>query len=417
MTTSADLGISYIAGQQAQPEITHNTALNQIQILMTGVISVALNTPPGSPAQGDTYILGASPTGAWAGRANCLAGYFGTGWVFVPGNTSAGTPITMGARQEGLRVWSKADDKAYVWSGTAWAAIAVGMANPMTTAGDLITGGASGTPGRLAVGTNGFVLTVVAGAVAWAAATGLTNPMTTTGDIIYGGASGVPTRLAAGTNGHVLTLAGGVPTWAAAGGSQLGIASAIASGDVYPMFKPVGNMDVQAPTSTTRTQFNVAEIDAPITITDIVLAIRTTSAGQTIDVGIYQFLGCGKPGTCLAKGQISTTTAGKILGSVGTPVTLQPGLYYIAIHATSTAPTFASSHASYQWVQHIPLAITNGFEYLAAVGNHFESLLVNDSTLPGGAYTYGMNLTGFTMSSTSIFDFLSVFPLVGLKKQ
>ncbi|MNF84268.1 hypothetical protein D3C84_666200 [compost metagenome] len=26
----------------------------------------------------------------------------------------------MGARQEGLRVWSKADDKTYVWSGSAW---------------------------------------------------------------------------------------------------------------------------------------------------------------------------------------------------------------------------------------------------------------------------------------------------------
>jgi hypothetical protein len=47
---------------------------------------------------------------------------------------------------------------------------------------------------------------------------GMTNPMTTAGDIIYGGSSGTPTRLGAGTNGHVLTLASGVPTWAASGG-------------------------------------------------------------------------------------------------------------------------------------------------------------------------------------------------------
>lgn len=45
------------------------------------------------------------------------------------------------------------------------------------------------------------------------------NPMTSAGDIIYGGAVGVPTRLAAGTNGHVLTLSGGVPVWAAPSGS------------------------------------------------------------------------------------------------------------------------------------------------------------------------------------------------------
>ncbi len=43
-----------------------------------------------------------------------------------------------------------------------------GMSNPMTTAGDLITGGASGTPGRLAVGAEGEVLTAVSGEPAWA---------------------------------------------------------------------------------------------------------------------------------------------------------------------------------------------------------------------------------------------------------
>lgn len=44
-----------------------------------------------------------------------------------------------------------------------------GMTNPMTTAGDLITGGASGAPGRLGVGSSGQVLKVIGGAPAWAA--------------------------------------------------------------------------------------------------------------------------------------------------------------------------------------------------------------------------------------------------------
>ena len=47
---------------------------------------------------------------------------------------------------------------------------------------------------------------------------GLTNPMTTAGDIIYGGASGAPTRLAKGTDGQVLTLESGLPSWATASG-------------------------------------------------------------------------------------------------------------------------------------------------------------------------------------------------------
>ena len=37
-----------------------------------------------------------------------------------------------------------------------------------------------------------------------------------TGDILYASSAGVPARLAVGTNGHVLTLAGGIPSWAAA---------------------------------------------------------------------------------------------------------------------------------------------------------------------------------------------------------
>ncbi len=47
----------------------------------------------------------------------------------------------------------------------------------------------------------------------------MANPMTTGGDVIYGGASGVPTRLANGSSGQVLTSQGGTsaPVWAVAG--------------------------------------------------------------------------------------------------------------------------------------------------------------------------------------------------------
>jgi hypothetical protein len=62
---------------------------------------------------------------------------------------------------------------------------------------------------------------------------GLTNPMTTGGDIIYGGASGVPTRLANGTAGQVLQSNGTTlaPSWVAASGG----------GDVFKVGTPVNN--------------------------------------------------------------------------------------------------------------------------------------------------------------------------------
>lgn len=40
------------------------------------------NSPPGSPANYDAYIVGTSPTGAWAAQATNLAVYTRRGWIF-----------------------------------------------------------------------------------------------------------------------------------------------------------------------------------------------------------------------------------------------------------------------------------------------------------------------------------------------
>lgn len=100
-----------------------------------------------------------------------------------------------------------------------WAALPVdpGFANPMTAPADLIVGGASGAPTRLAGGANTQVLTVVGGALVWAAPAsgGMANPMTAPGDLIRGGVAGAAERVAVGTAGHVLTVVGGVPAWSA----------------------------------------------------------------------------------------------------------------------------------------------------------------------------------------------------------
>jgi hypothetical protein len=48
------------------------------------------------------------------------------------------------------------------------------------------------------------------------------SPMTTAGDMIYGGLAGAGTRLAVGSNGNVLTVSGGAPVWAAAASTTPG---------------------------------------------------------------------------------------------------------------------------------------------------------------------------------------------------
>ena len=41
-----------------------------------------LATPPGSPTAGDTYIVAAAPTEAWAGQAGKVAVWSGSSWAF-----------------------------------------------------------------------------------------------------------------------------------------------------------------------------------------------------------------------------------------------------------------------------------------------------------------------------------------------
>lgn len=91
----------------------------------------------------------------------------------------------------------------------------------LTTTGDTIYASSASTPARLAIGSSGQALTVVAGVPSWAASA--TSVLTTTGDLLYASAANTLARRAIGTTGQVLTVSGGVPTWAtpAGGGGKV----------------------------------------------------------------------------------------------------------------------------------------------------------------------------------------------------
>lgn len=87
-------------------------------------------------------------------------------------------------------------------TGSAW--VDVGAPNVMTTAQDLTRGGAAGLPTRLAVGSNGNVLTVTGGAVGWAApaTSGTVTSVTGTSPIAVATGTTTPVvSIAAGTTG------------------------------------------------------------------------------------------------------------------------------------------------------------------------------------------------------------------------
>ena len=97
------IGAGEISGYTTANEATQqNDAL--VQAL---VISRTLTAPPASPAEGDTYIVAASPTGAWAGQAQAMAQYLGGTWRFY-------------APQTGWNCFDQAGAQFIFFNGTAW---------------------------------------------------------------------------------------------------------------------------------------------------------------------------------------------------------------------------------------------------------------------------------------------------------
>lgn len=73
-----------LAVSQAQKEVTHNEALTLLDALVHLAVEAGpLATPPASPAAGQSWIVGAGPTGAWAGKDHAIAIWTAGGWRFA----------------------------------------------------------------------------------------------------------------------------------------------------------------------------------------------------------------------------------------------------------------------------------------------------------------------------------------------
>lgn len=118
MDHSPRLSLPYIAPAQAQKHVTHNEALRQLDVAVQLVVEqVAASTPPALPQDGQTFALGASPQGAWAGQANQIALWTDNTWQFsAPGI--------------GWRLWDRNTDDLRVWSGSAWNVVQGAIGSP-----------------------------------------------------------------------------------------------------------------------------------------------------------------------------------------------------------------------------------------------------------------------------------------------
>ncbi|MBB4633656.1 DUF2793 domain-containing protein [Sphingosinicella soli] len=107
MTVTARLGLPLIATGQAQKELTHNAAIHGLDRLVhLCAESRALSAPPELPAADATWIIGDTPTGAWAGHAGGLAHWDGA-WTIAP-------------PAEGMLCWIADEAIVAVFGGGAW---------------------------------------------------------------------------------------------------------------------------------------------------------------------------------------------------------------------------------------------------------------------------------------------------------
>lgn len=84
MSLTPLLGITELEASQAQPEVTINTALRILEAMSPlQVLDRDLNTPPGSPIDGDRYLVAGAPTGAWTGHTDQIALNLNGTWTFL----------------------------------------------------------------------------------------------------------------------------------------------------------------------------------------------------------------------------------------------------------------------------------------------------------------------------------------------
>lgn len=111
MTDLSDrFALPLLSAGQAQKELYHNEALAVIDLLaQTAVEDHGIDTPPATPSPGQCWIVGPSPSGAWAGHAGALAGWTSGGWRFV-------------SARAGMAAWDMAGGYWLHHDGSGWVA-------------------------------------------------------------------------------------------------------------------------------------------------------------------------------------------------------------------------------------------------------------------------------------------------------
>lgn len=163
MTDTPKIVLPYLATGQAQKEVTHNEALNRLDAMIhASVVNSTTTAPPGTPTDGQAWIVAATATGAWTGKEGQIAAWFGGWQFFVPA--------------DGWTVWDAAMGRQITFNGTSWGDDKPAVQTPTLGLSWIGYGGGYGSPryfktpdgrvtleGMMQSGTDGTVFTLLPG--------------------------------------------------------------------------------------------------------------------------------------------------------------------------------------------------------------------------------------------------------------
>lgn len=102
-STTPRCNLPFLYVGQSQKEVTVNTAHALIDILLHPAVEGEANVPPADPGEGQCWLVGADPSGSFAGFANALAGFVSGTWIFAPPT-------------EGMRLYDRAAGQFVIYS-------------------------------------------------------------------------------------------------------------------------------------------------------------------------------------------------------------------------------------------------------------------------------------------------------------
>lgn len=107
---TTNLLLPFILAAQSQKHVTHNEALRALDgLVQMAVLDKDLTAPPGSPADGDAYIVAAGASGEWAGWDGDVALRTDGAWLRL-------------VARVGWRAWVADEGAVYVRLAAGWVA-------------------------------------------------------------------------------------------------------------------------------------------------------------------------------------------------------------------------------------------------------------------------------------------------------